>query len=439
MFIVWGDDRTLIYNDSYIQILGDLHPVALGQPFFEVWPTVREAVEPIIADALSGRGSYFENLRVELRRFGRLDEAWFTFSYGPIYEDSGSIPGALCVCVETTAQVRAEQRLSGERERLRQMFDQAPGFIAVLDGPDHVFAMANAAYFDLVGRDDVIGKAVAEALPEVAEQGFIDLLDSVYGSGEPFVGRAMPVRLVRSGAPMEQRFVDFVFQPMIGQNGRVSGIFVQGHDVTERKRFETRQQLLVGELNHRVKNTLAIVQSLAHQTFRRSASPADAIVHYEGRLEALATAHNLLTRESWTSASIQEVLSQALEPFCQPHRCELQGPDVRLPPQTAVGLTLAVHELATNASKYGAFSNDTGKLSVLWKVNSGDLDLVWREQGGPAVAPPTREGFGTRMIKRSLAAEFKGNVELHFEPSGVICRVSAPLPQVSEGSPPELC
>jgi two-component sensor histidine kinase len=225
---------------------------------------------------------------------------------------------------------------------------------------------------------------------------------------------------------------------MVDPDGGVSGIFVQGHDVTERQHYETRQQLLVGELNHRVKNTLAIVQSLAHQTFRRSASPEDAIAHYEGRLEALAIAHNLLTRESWASASIREVLDQTLTPFCQPQRCHLEGPDVRLPPQTAVGLTLAVHELATNAAKYGALSNETGEVSVFWNVSSGRLNLVWREEGGPPVAPPQREGFGTRMIKRGLAAEFKGKVELRFDPAGVICHVSALLPQVDERSNREL-
>jgi PAS domain-containing protein len=220
MFIVWGHDRRLIYNDSYVQILGDLHPAALGRPFFDVWPDVQDTVEPIIADALAGRGSYFENLEVELRRYSRLEQAWFTFSYSPIFDEGGSIPGALCVCVETTAQIRAEHRLSGERERLRKMFNQAPGFIAVLDGPDHVFSMANAAYFQLVGRDDIMGKTVAAALPEVAEQGFIELLDSVYKTGEPFVGRATPVRLVRSGATGEERFVDFVFQPDGGSGRR---------------------------------------------------------------------------------------------------------------------------------------------------------------------------------------------------------------------------
>jgi PAS domain-containing protein len=188
--------------------------------FFDVWPDVQDTVEPIIADALAGRGSYFENLEVELRRYGRLEQAWFTFSYSPIFDEGGSIPGALCVCVETTAQIRAEHRLSGERERLRKMFNQAPGFIAVLDGPDHVFSMANAAYFQLVGRDDIMGKTVAAALPEVAEQGFIELLDSVYKTGEPFVGRATPVRLVRSGATGEERFVDFVFQPDGGSGRR---------------------------------------------------------------------------------------------------------------------------------------------------------------------------------------------------------------------------
>ena len=177
-----------------------------------------------------------------------------------------------------------------------------------------------------------------------------------------------------------------------------------------------------------MKNTLAIVQSLAHQSFHSSAPAADAIVRFEGRLEALATAHNLLTRGNWDDASIAEVAAAALAPFCSSDRCTIGGPDVRISPQTAVSLTLAIHELATNAGKYGALSVDTGRVLVRWTLNDGMLDLAWSEEGGPPVSPPDRRGFGTRMIERTLAAEFGGKVELEFRPEGVRCRVIAPIP-----------
>jgi PAS domain S-box-containing protein len=134
--------------------------------------------------------------------------------------------------------VRAERQLSGERERLQQMFDEAPGFIALLEGPEHRFVMANQAYMDLVGGRDVVGKTVAEALPEVADQGFVALLDRVAATREAYAGRAVPVRLERASSVDEERFVDFIYQPMISPEGELTGIFVQGHDVTEHKRSE---------------------------------------------------------------------------------------------------------------------------------------------------------------------------------------------------------
>jgi two-component sensor histidine kinase len=187
--------------------------------------------------------------------------------------------------------------------------------------------------------------------------------------------------------------------------------------------------MLVGELNHRVKNTLAIVQSLAHQTFEKDAAPAGAVASFEGRLQALAGAHNLLTRKSWESAEMAEVVAEALAPFCNKNRCDADGPTLMLPPSTAVALALATHELATNAAKYGALSNDSGRVLVRWSVSADDLTFVWREEGGPPVMPIDRTGFGTKLIKRTLAAELRGHVELDFEPSGLVCRVKAPIPE----------
>ena len=218
-----------------------------------------------------------------------------------------------------------------------------------------------------------------------------------------------------------------------GEDGKPVGLHVVGRDISERKRFERQQQLLVGELNHRVKNTLAIVQSLAHQTFAKDAANTGAIASFEGRLQALATAHNLLTRKSWESASMVDVVTEALAPFCVPGRCTAEGPTLMVPPSTAVALSLATHELATNAAKYGALSNDSGRVSIRWTVKSDVLTFVWREEDGPPVAAPGRKGFGSKLIKRSLAAELGGTAELDFEPSGLVCRVEAPVPNWRKG------
>jgi two-component sensor histidine kinase len=185
---------------------------------------------------------------------------------------------------------------------------------------------------------------------------------------------------------------------------------------------ETRE-ILVAELNHRVKNTLAIVQSLAQQTFRRGTKEDTAM--FEQRLQALAGAHNLLTSNNWVETELEEVIQTALLPFgLKMGRVIMRGPKVSVPPKTAVNLTLVVHELATNAVKYGALSNESGNVDISWADGQGfPRTFTWRENGGPTVAPPTRNGFGTRLIRRGLAAELGAKVHLDFEPDGLQCRL----------------
>lgn len=425
---LWGDKGVMLYNDAYGQFAGARHPDILGKDVLDAWPEAADWNRQVM-DTVFHRGETLttSDMELVLYRHGVGESVWLNLDYSAIPDENGAAAGVMAIVVDTTDKVRAQRRLSGERERLTRMFQQAPGFMALLEGPNHVFTMANAAYFELVGGRNVLGLPVAEALPEVAGQGFLTLLHNVYQKHEPYVGRAVPVILKRDADTPEQRFVDFIYQPLL-QDGEISGIFVQGHDVTERKQFERHQQLLVGELNHRVKNTLAIVQSLTHQSFHSSVPPSEAIQRFEGRLQALAAAHNLLTRNSWEEASIEEVVSTALAPFCPPERCQISGPDVRVSPQTAVSLALAVHELATNAAKYGALSNNAGHIAVRWTDDDETLRLVWSETGGPPVTPPERRGFGTRMIQRTLAAEFGGTVELDFAPTGVTCTVTAPVP-----------
>ena len=186
---------------------------------------------------------------------------------------------------------------------------------------------------------------------------------------------------------------------------------------------ERHQQILIGELNHRVKNTLSIVQSLAHQTFRGAASPKDAISAFEARLQALAGAHNLLTKQRWEAASMSQIVRTAVTPFCAPERCRIEGPDLKVAPQTAVTLALALHELATNASKYGALSVDEGTIEVSWKQQGGRFELLWQERGGPPVKAPKSDGFGMRLIKRSLAADLRGTVNIKFDEAGLACAI----------------
>ena len=240
MFLAWGPELTFLYNDSYIDILGARHP-ALGKPFEQVWFEIWDDIYPIVRQALAGEATYWENLPLIMTRKGYEEQTWFTFSYSPLRGDSGAVEGMFCACTETTATVLAERRRETEMERLRTLFDRAPVFIAVLTGPDHVFEIANAAYLQLIGDREVIGKTVREALPDVSGQGFFDLLDQVYTSGEAYAGYSTEVLLARSpGSPPEQRLVDFIYQPMVEEDGTVSGIFVAGTDVTEQRLIQLK-------------------------------------------------------------------------------------------------------------------------------------------------------------------------------------------------------
>jgi PAS domain S-box-containing protein len=745
MFLAWGPGLTFLYNDAYAPILGAKHPHALGITFREVWHEIWGDIGPLAERALAGHAVWLEDLPLTMQRHGYSEETWFTFSYSPALDESGAVAGVFCTCTETTEKVLAVRRNAAERHRLAQLFGEAPAFMALLSGPEHVFELANEAYMQLVGHREILGKTVRAALPEVEGQGFFKLLDSVYRDGEPFVGHQLPIMLQRvPGGAAERAYVDFVYQPMTDGEGGVTGIFATGYDVTElretqdrlrlaqraggigafelypqtrtlilseefcriwglppmktaslddtlklvhpddldrvltgraevgaqslgyveyrirradtgeerwiarrgeaileegqdvvrfagvvyditdrrraedrlaahvrtletlnrtgaalaadldldsivqrvtdagveligaefgaffynmhdengdvltlytlsgadpsdfnkfphpratavfkptfdgegivcsdditadpryglhgphfgmpaghlpvrsylavpvrsrsgevlgglffghqdrgvfghsaeelisgiaaqaaiaidnarlyreaqreieqRRRAEQHQHLLINELNHRVKNTLAIVQSLAQQSFKGNAPTDVARRAFDARLSALSAAHNLLTRENWEKASLAETVSTSVAATTGANaaRVRLSGPDVLLSPQTAVSVAMAIHELCTNAIKYGALSNDRGSVAVDWQVISGEegqrFRLDWVEANGPAVAPPSRRGFGSRMIERGLSAELGGRVELEFRPEGLACIIDAPLP-----------
>ena len=199
-------------------------------------------------------------------------------------------------------------------------------------------------------------------------------------------------------------------------------------DITQTKAAERRQQLLVAELDHRVKNTLAIVQGIAYQTLRGGDVPETVAEAFAGRLQALASAHDILTHAGFETAGLAGLARAVLAVHDgESARIHLHGDEVQLSPQLAVNLAVALHELATNAVKYGALSVPAGRVDLAWEAKGGRLALTWRESGGPPVTEPKREGFGTRMIRRALASELRGPVTLEFRPDGLVCKIDAPV------------
>jgi signal transduction histidine kinase len=256
--LCWGPELVQIYNDEYRVIMGGKHPAGLGRSVLRNWVEISGEIGPLFRRVLGGETVFFEDLLLRVERGGGIEDAYFTFSYSPVRVESGEVGGALINCFETTRQVHARavqaerdrlfDSLSFERSRLEYVFQHAPAFLAVLRGPEHVFEIANEAYYRLVGHRDIVGKPVLEALPEVRGQGFDQLLDGVLATGEPFIGRELPLHVVRTpGAAAEEVYVDFAYLPLVEADGTRTGVIAHGHEVTEQVRARRQVEHLLGE------------------------------------------------------------------------------------------------------------------------------------------------------------------------------------------------
>lgn len=207
------------------------------------------------------------------------------------------------------------------------------------------------------------------------------------------------------------------------------GMGIVFRDMTDRKRAEEQRDLLIKELEHRVKNTLTTVQSIASQSFRAAGIGPEVLRAFDARLIALGNAHGVLTAQHWAAADLHDVVWSALRPHGGPdrERFTVEGPDVEVGPQCAVAFSMAVHELATNAIKYGALSAEAGRVDIAWRAADDRFRWQWRERGGPPVVAPERTGFGSRMIERALALQLAGKVAIDYAPSGLVCTIDAPL------------
>jgi signal transduction histidine kinase len=331
MFLWWGDELIQFYNDAYRpSIREDKHPQALGQPgrecWREIWPIIGPEIEAVMT---RGEASWHENKLVPILRNGSMEDVYWTYGYSPVRDETGAIRGTLVVCTETTDNVRAKQLLIRERERLANLFQQAPAFFALLRGPDHVFDMINPPYQELMGERSLLGKTVREAIPETEGQGFIALLDRVYRTGKPYVGSGTPIELVRQqGGPLEVRFLDFVYQPRREADGSISGIIVLGVDVTESKRasmvlMQSEKLNAVGRLAssiaHEINNPLEAVTNLIYLALQTAVDPetrrylADAEVELR-RVSAITSQtlrfHRQSTRQ--TPISAEELIDDTL-------------------------------------------------------------------------------------------------------------------------------
>jgi two-component sensor histidine kinase len=316
----WGPELLQMHNDDYLPLLADRVDSALGRPFRQVWADVWEGVSPFVEEAMSGRGTWAENLPLKVLRHGVFQETFWTFSYSPLHDDDGRIVGLLNIVTETTEAVRDRNALSAEVER------------------------ANAA---LIAQQEA----------------------------------------------------------------------------------ERQQRVLQRELAHRMKNTLAMVQAIVSQSLRRANDVQLAARLASERIAALGRAQEVFTIADWQGADIREVVNAAIVPHCdRPDRFVIDGESIRLTAQQALGLCLAIHELSTNAVKYGALSSDRGRVKLGWSIaHNRQFNFNWAEQGGPAVQVPKGKGFGSQLTSQVVPAYFDGEAVVDFHPEGLVYKLSGYL------------
>jgi PAS domain S-box-containing protein len=341
---------------------------------------------------------------------------WIEVSCAPRFDAAGEVAGYVGMALDITERRRAEAELRASEALLRAMFDHA-GVGMVLMDRNCIIADANAAFAAITGRgrEALAGACCFDFTHPDDLPANRDALEKLEPGGGAI---AFEKRYLRTDGS-----VIWVRKTLSLVGEQVLGLV---EDVTARKTAELHLRLMVDELNHRVKNTLAIVQGLAQQSFRGSDVPEEVRKSFEGRLAALAAAHDLLTRSNWEAAEVGEIAREVLGAHTG-ERISIEGPPARLSPQTAVSLAMALHELCTNAMKYGALSVPRGEVRLGWTAADGRVALIWQERGGPPVSAPARRGFGTRMIERTLGGNSGGRAALEFRPKGVVCRIEAPL------------
>ncbi len=311
------------------------------------------------------------------------------------------------------------------------LLQATPDLLYVFD-LQHRFIYANAALLEMWGMrwEEAANKTCLELGYEPWHAAMHDdEIERVIATRQPVRGEVTFPHTVKG-----TRVYDYIFTPVLGPDGGVEAISGSTRDVTERKQHEEHLQLLINELNHRVKNSLVMVQSLARQSFIHSATLVDAREKLDARLLALSTAHDTLTRQNWHSADLLELTQDAaaLYESGDRNRFILEGTPCRLDPRRALALSMALHELCTNAVKHGALSAPTGNVRISWERQRHQdqelIELVWQETGGPAVQPPAQRGFGSRLLERGLKHDLAGEVELAFEPGGLCFRARIPVP-----------
>lgn len=463
--IYWGPNLRLLYNDAWAPIPGPRHPAALGAPAADVWSDIWHVIEPQFLSVIeTGEPLYLQDQPLPMRRYGALEDTYWTYGFSPIRGEDGSIAGIFNSGHETTRQVLSSRQM-------RFLLDLSEVFRHARDIGE-ARHKAIAMFGRLIGADRVGFRE------RVASSGACEMTDLYEGPGVKPMDPAVPASVIgsriwdrlRSGklvAIADTELSDEIgvarefFRsvgaravlsiPWLSDGSLEATLFVHSaeprpwseFEITtaqqvldrtcgwmERERMADRERIMMREIDHRARNTLAIVQSVVRLTL---AEDVGSFRHkISDRISALARTHSLLASSRWSPVDVHELLREELAPYgdVSAGRVDIEGEHMMLPPDEAHSVALVIHELTTNAAKHGAFSAPGGRLRVSWSNTDGALDMTWQEllpDTGGTTTGSTRRGFGSSLLERVVEGQLRGSIERDLTPSGICFRIVIPL------------
>lgn len=410
-----GENHVYEYaNDAYRSITGgrdliglaakDAVPELQGQGIFEM------------LDRVYAEGNSFSATGMKVRLGNETRDRFVDFVFQALRDETGGVTGIFIGGHEVTAHVAAQNELAVRERELQTLTDALPVLISYVDNEER-YQFVNKFYETWFPRtrESLIGKTLLEVVGPEAYGKVKHWIDAALAGERLHFEQHMPY------STTAHRDIRVEYIPRISGNGVVEGFYTLVQDISDIKALEAQQRDLTNELSHRIKNSLAMVQAIVSQSLRNADDTSLAQEVISARLSAMSRAQDILTNTNWASADIREVLDVALKPYLGVgDRFTFTGPSIELTAQQGLGLSLAMHELATNATKYGSLSVIEGSVAIEWSVGEGDHFVFdWAEVGGPPVVAPTRKGFGSRLIERSVAPYFDGTCQLSYLSSGV--------------------
>ena len=430
---VFNRDHQFIYaNNALLAMWGKTWIQAIGKTCLEL------GYEPWHADMhnreIDRVVATKKPIRGEVPFSGTQGRRTYDYIFVPVFGPDGEVEAVAGTTRDITDRKKQEIDQQLRTAQFATLLNQAPLGVYLVDADFRIrevnptAAKVFGAVPDLIGRD--FSEVIAILWPQGYAEDLVRIFRHTLETGEPFL---MPERVEQRRDSGVVEVYEWQVHRIQQPDGRF-GVVCYFRDISNQVSARERLTLLVNELNHRVKNTLATIQSVARQSLRNAPDVREGQKVFDARIVALSKAHDILTREHWEAASLRKIVAESLAPHAgngSEHRLRFEGPEIRLRPKAALALSMALHELATNAVKYGAFSNAGGTVKVDWSVGEdGQFALRWIEAGGPQVATPGKRGFGSRLIEQGLSQELGGAVTLAFPSSGVVCSIRAPLIEV---------